>query len=114
MAHDCVTGPGTVIASLHRRQRPEPDSLVDCLARVAVAGVPVDWAALSGGGAHVELPTYAFDRERFWLSSLLRTGDVTSAGLRDAGHPCWARPSTSPTTAPRSSPAGSPPRPRPG
>ncbi|WP_066370170.1 type I polyketide synthase [Herbidospora mongoliensis] len=87
MAHDCVTGPGTVIASLHRRQRPEPDSLIDCLARVAVAGVPVDWAALSGGGAHVELPTYAFDRERFWLSSLLRTGDVTAAGLRDAGHP---------------------------
>ncbi|GLX92994.1 type I polyketide synthase [Herbidospora sp. NBRC 101105] len=87
MAHDCVTGTGTVIASLHRRQRPEPDSLVDCLARVAVTGVPVDWAALSGGGAHVELPTYAFDRERFWLSSLLRTGDVTSAGLRDAGHP---------------------------
>nr|WP_062330481.1 type I polyketide synthase [Herbidospora sakaeratensis] len=87
MAHDCVTGTGTVIASLHRRQRPEPDALVDCLARVAVAGVPVDWAALSGGGAHVELPTYAFDRERFWLSSLLRTGDVTSAGLRDAGHP---------------------------
>ncbi|WP_062432668.1 type I polyketide synthase [Herbidospora daliensis] len=87
MAHDCVTGPGAVIASLHRRQRPEPDALVDCLARMAVAGVPVDWAALSGGGAHVELPTYAFDRERFWLSSLLRTGDVTSAGLRDAGHP---------------------------
>ncbi|GAA0440348.1 hypothetical protein Acor_12850 [Acrocarpospora corrugata] len=87
MAHDCVTGPDAVIVPLYRRQRSEPDSLVACLARVAVAGVPVDWAALSGGGTHVELPTYAFDRERFWLSSLSRTGDVAAAGLRGVGHP---------------------------
>ncbi|GAA0964672.1 hypothetical protein GCM10009555_002300 [Acrocarpospora macrocephala] len=87
MAHDCVTGPEAVIVSLHRRQQSEPDSLVACLARAAVAGVPVDWAALSGGGAHVELPTYAFDRERFWLTSRIDTGDVAVAGLRGVGHP---------------------------
>ncbi|WP_424529449.1 SDR family NAD(P)-dependent oxidoreductase [Sphaerisporangium viridialbum] len=86
MAHECVTLPDASVISLNRRRRPEPDALVTCLAQACVAGVAVDWPRLSGG-ADVDLPTYAFDRERFWLLSPVRAGDVSSAGLRGLGHP---------------------------
>ena len=33
-----------------------------------VAGVNVDWRGVLDGAGFVELPTYAFDRRRFWLS----------------------------------------------
>jgi len=46
-----------------------PDALITLLARLFAAGVPVDWAAFfAGSGARrVELPTYPFQRRRFWL-----------------------------------------------
>ncbi|MEV7547687.1 acyltransferase domain-containing protein, partial [Streptomyces sp. NPDC089915] len=37
------------------------------LAEAQVSGVPVDWSPLFGGAGRVELPTYAFQRERHWL-----------------------------------------------
>ncbi|WP_344946488.1 type I polyketide synthase, partial [Sphaerisporangium flaviroseum] len=87
MAHDCVTARDASILSLHRRQRSEPDALVTCLAQASAAGVAVDWSALFRDGVTVDLPTYAFDRRRFWLIPRGRTADVTSAGLRSTGHP---------------------------
>ena len=33
-----------------------------------VAGVQVDWQAACAGGRRVDLPTYAFQRRRFWLA----------------------------------------------
>jgi acyl transferase domain-containing protein len=47
-----------------------PYALITLLARLFAAGVPVDWAAFfAGSGARrVELPTYAFQRRRFWLT----------------------------------------------
>ncbi|WP_229890367.1 polyketide synthase dehydratase domain-containing protein, partial [Streptomyces griseomycini] len=51
--------------------------------------VRVDWAAFfAGSGARrVDLPTYAFQRERFWPNVLPSVGDVTAAGLGAADHP---------------------------
>ncbi|MFS1302252.1 SDR family NAD(P)-dependent oxidoreductase, partial [Streptosporangium longisporum] len=87
MAHDCVTREGTVILPLHRRDRTEPDALADCLARAWTAGAGVDWSAPVGAGDHADLPTYAFERERFWLDPPASAADLASAGLREAGHP---------------------------
>ncbi|MFI6099468.1 type I polyketide synthase [Lentzea sp. NPDC051213] len=58
----------TAVVPVLRRERPEEASAVSALARLHVAGVTVDWTKLfEGAGAlRVDLPTYAFQRSRFW------------------------------------------------
>ncbi|WP_409490915.1 SDR family NAD(P)-dependent oxidoreductase [Amycolatopsis sp. cmx-11-12] len=70
---------------LQRRDRPEAKTLVR-----AVAGLPVvDWPAFfEGGDARVvDLPTYPFQRDRYWLAPSAGTRDAVGLGLNAAGHP---------------------------
>ncbi|MEV4841595.1 type I polyketide synthase [Nonomuraea sp. NPDC049486] len=87
MAHDCVTGEDASILALHRRDRAEPDALAACLAGVWAAGASVDWPALLPGGNRVDLPTYAFERERYWLGPPARAANLSAVGLREVAHP---------------------------
>ncbi|WP_248843796.1 type I polyketide synthase [Streptomyces albus] len=66
---------------LHRK-RPEATSAVTALARLWVDGVTVDWAAFFAptGARPVELPTYAFQHERYWPSLRRQTAASTEAG----------------------------------
>ncbi|KJK54932.1 type I polyketide synthase, partial [Saccharothrix sp. ST-888] len=52
-------------------------------------GIAVDWQAFFDGPRpnRVELPTYAFQHEQFWLDSVSGNTDVTSAGLTPTDHP---------------------------
>ncbi|WP_345598266.1 acyltransferase domain-containing protein, partial [Streptomyces marokkonensis] len=84
MAQDCVTsdsGEITVVPVL-RRDREEPGSLVTALAELYVRGKAVDWTAYyAGTGARrVDLPTYAFQHQRYWLTDE-RTYDGDASGL---------------------------------
>ncbi|MQY25789.1 type I polyketide synthase [Nocardia aurantia] len=79
-------GGATVVSTL-RRDRPEPESVTTALAEAFVAGAQVDWAARLPGAAVVDLPNYAFQRQRFWLDAGAAGADVHSAGLSAAGHP---------------------------
>ncbi|MEV0005523.1 SDR family NAD(P)-dependent oxidoreductase [Micromonospora sp. NPDC050980] len=51
-----------------RRERPEPETLLEAVGALFTVGVPVDWTAVVGRdtGLPAELPTYAFRRDRYW------------------------------------------------
>ncbi|WFB10705.1 SDR family NAD(P)-dependent oxidoreductase [Streptomyces sp. LX-29] len=73
-----------------RRADGGPDRFLRSLAELYAAGVPVDWSAVFGpaaGAADVELPTYPFQRRRYWLDDTLPSGDLAASGLRAADHP---------------------------
>ncbi|WP_386389604.1 SDR family NAD(P)-dependent oxidoreductase [Streptomyces palmae] len=73
-----------------RRDRDQVETLTAALGRLFAQGVAVDWAGLLGsGGARrwVELPTYAFQRRRFWLESDAWSGDPAGLGQVSAEHP---------------------------
>ena len=78
--------PQAVVTGTLRRGDGGAGRVLASLAQVHVAGVGVDWAAVLGGGRRVELPTYAFQRQRFWPRPG-RAGDVRAAGLGTVGHP---------------------------
>ncbi|WP_371476528.1 type I polyketide synthase [Kitasatospora sp. NBC_00315] len=78
---------GIVVASLLSRQGCESAALIGGLGRLFVAGVPVSWGDWQSGGRRVDLPTYAFQRSGYWLSSSRAVGDVSAAGLVAVGHP---------------------------
>ncbi|WP_152373122.1 type I polyketide synthase, partial [Mycobacterium tuberculosis] len=52
-----------------------------------VAGVAVNWRGTLDGAGYVELPTYAFDKRRFWLSAEGSGADVPGLGLGASEHP---------------------------
>ncbi|MFI1380255.1 type I polyketide synthase [Embleya sp. NPDC020886] len=62
-------GPAPLVLPTLRGSRPEADALLDTLGALYAHGVPVDWRAVFAGrgGRRVTLPTYAFQRRRFWL-----------------------------------------------
>ncbi|MFF7460053.1 SDR family NAD(P)-dependent oxidoreductase [Streptomyces tricolor] len=69
-----------------RRDEDGPRRLLLSLAEAAVHGVPVDWTPACPGGRRVDLPTYAFQRRRFWPRGPV-AADATGLGLTGAGHP---------------------------
>ncbi|WSZ03739.1 type I polyketide synthase [Streptomyces sp. NBC_00872] len=68
-----------------RGGRPEPEALVAALAALHCRGVAVDWRAFfAGTGARrAELPTYAFQKQRYWLRPEV-PGAPGSTGARNA------------------------------
>ena len=85
---DGGTGSGApVFIPLLRPGRPAQAAVMTAVAEAHVNGAAVDWPAAVGAGRQVELPTYAFQRERYWPRPGRAIGDVASAGLGAAGHP---------------------------
>jgi acyl transferase domain-containing protein/acyl carrier protein len=83
---------GTVVTGTLRRDDGGPERLRTSAAEVFVRGVDVDWTKVfDGSGARrVDLPTYAFQRQRYWPGRRPGGGDVRGAGLTEAGHPLLA------------------------
>ncbi|MFD6393241.1 SDR family NAD(P)-dependent oxidoreductase [Nocardia sp. NPDC060259] len=72
-----------------RRDEDGPRRLLESLGQAWASGSAVDWLPSfdKRPGARVDLPTYAFEHQRFWLEMAAGAGDVASAGLRSAEHP---------------------------
>ncbi len=72
-----------------RQGRDEPEALVFALAQAHAAGAKPDWSAFfAGTGAKaVPLPTYPFQRKRYWLNPASGSGDPSAIGQVDADHP---------------------------
>ncbi|MCX5612934.1 acyltransferase domain-containing protein [Streptomyces sp. NBC_00047] len=77
---------GIVVGSL-ARQHGEPAQLLRNLGLLHVQGHNLNWDRVLDAGSLVPLPTYAFQRERYWLESDERAGDVRSLGLTASAHP---------------------------
>ncbi|MER6364336.1 SDR family NAD(P)-dependent oxidoreductase, partial [Kitasatospora sp. NPDC001527] len=66
------------------------DRVLLSAAELHVHGVPVDWSTAHTGAGRVrpaDLPTYPFQRERYWLHPGRAAGDLAALGLDEAGHP---------------------------
>ncbi|WP_415840290.1 type I polyketide synthase [Nocardiopsis gilva] len=83
-----VDAPGAAVGTLHRHSGGW-DRFLASAADAYVHGAPVDWAATIVGGdaRRVDLPTYPFQRERYWLASATGTRDAASLGVDSVDHP---------------------------
>ena len=94
MARECLgdeEGQATFVPTL-REGREEAGTVSTAIAYAHAAGANLDWEAFfAGTGARpVPLPTYAFQRERYWLSSYSGAANLGAAGFSDADHPMLA------------------------
>ncbi|WP_217998107.1 type I polyketide synthase [Nocardia paucivorans] len=73
---------GSLVAAASRRSTDEADQVVTLLAQAHVAGVGMDMRPLFAGRKirRVVLPTYAFQRQRYWLDPL------PTVAVRSSGH----------------------------
>ncbi|WP_234380637.1 type I polyketide synthase [Streptomyces sp. CMB-StM0423] len=101
MAKDCL--PSAVTVPLRRGGTPEVREVLTAAVRAHLHGVAVDWSAVFQGAdaGHVDLPTYAFQRERHWL-----TGERQAPAVRPADDPGGARTESSVSSAPTAPAAG--------
>ncbi|WP_269854615.1 type I polyketide synthase, partial [Streptomyces sp. RPT161] len=77
--HSCA--PDTLVTPVLRHQHPDAETLLSAVGQLYAHGVAVDWPGVfAGRGAtRVPLPTYAFQRQRFWPE----VGPTASVGAVD-------------------------------
>ena len=79
------TSQSVVIPMLHR-DRADLDELATAVGRLHLHGHSPSWRGVYPQATVVGLPTYAFERRRYWRSPTVNA-DVSSAGLNRALHP---------------------------
>ncbi|WP_128382153.1 type I polyketide synthase [Streptomyces cavernae] len=95
MARACLDGTHEVAPTM-ARQGGEPEALLSALAQLYVAGADVPWESITADPAapHLDLPTYPFQREHYWLSSTrlpdTPASEPVTTAPRRPGHPLAA------------------------
>ncbi|MFF5189616.1 SDR family NAD(P)-dependent oxidoreductase [Streptomyces sp. NPDC000345] len=83
---------GRLLTPTLRKDRSETHSILSAAVELFVRGATLNWTAVfarpTAAATLVDLPTYAFQRRRFWPgASALFTRDLGAVGLGAAGHP---------------------------
>ncbi|MEV6166585.1 acyltransferase domain-containing protein, partial [Streptomyces sp. NPDC052052] len=87
---DANAGAGPVAVATLRSGHPEPESYSTALGRLHTSGAPFALDRLHRTATRdtvAALPTYAFERRRYWLAPAAGTADLATAGIDAAGHP---------------------------
>ncbi|WP_424533252.1 SDR family NAD(P)-dependent oxidoreductase [Sphaerisporangium viridialbum] len=84
--HDTLDGDVTA-APVLRKDRPDITTALTAAATTFTHGTPTDWTELLPQTPTTDLPTYAFQHERFWVEPSTTAGDPSGLGLGAAGHP---------------------------
>ncbi|WP_414721476.1 type I polyketide synthase [Streptomyces sp. LMG1-1-1.1] len=89
MGPDCLSGRTAAFVPSLRAAGGDVRALLEAMAGLHVRGGVLDWNALLGEGKTwpVELPTYAFQRQRYWLEGTGASADAAGLGLGAVGHP---------------------------
>ncbi|MFF1902937.1 beta-ketoacyl synthase N-terminal-like domain-containing protein [Kitasatospora sp. NPDC058218] len=83
MIDECLAGSGalpgaaTVVPTAPNGGHDEEQAVLAAVARLHLDGVPVDWAAVLPGARSVPLPTYPFQRRRYWIEAPQRATSAT-------------------------------------
>ncbi|WP_203935319.1 type I polyketide synthase, partial [Virgisporangium ochraceum] len=86
MGQHCVET-GAFVPTLRARQK-DATAMATALANLHVRGVAIDWPAVLPGGRRIDLPTYAFEHERYWpRPAVERPADAAGLGLGTVDHP---------------------------
>jgi phthiocerol/phenolphthiocerol synthesis type-I polyketide synthase E len=92
-----------VIASLShsREERPDAEAILDAVGRLWLDGASVDWGGVHAGALvkRIALPTYPFERKRYWVEAALAAapqrasgGQRVAADIEEMLHaPTWTR-----------------------
>ncbi|MFE7267849.1 type I polyketide synthase, partial [Streptomyces sp. NPDC057592] len=85
MGQSCVTDEAAFVPAL-RKDRTETEALTTAVAELHVRGAFVDWTTYyaNTGAQRVDLPTYAFQRQRFWLNASSRPRTITDGPAMDS------------------------------
>ncbi|MEV6907555.1 type I polyketide synthase [Amycolatopsis sp. NPDC051071] len=72
-----------------RPGRSEVQTFTQALGEAHVRGTRLDWTGVFAGrgGRRIDLPTYAFQHERYWLEPAPSTGEPGTLGQIATGHP---------------------------
>ncbi|MFF7656904.1 SDR family NAD(P)-dependent oxidoreductase [Streptomyces sp. NPDC007983] len=93
MAGECLEEDGDggdlAFVPVMRRDRPAAETFTTALATLHTRGLPVSPNPPLPSARRVDLPTYPFQRTRYWLAAPPRptTGGVAAAGQREVEHP---------------------------
>ena len=81
--HPAARDPQTVVLSTLHENRDDVETALGGLGRLWAEGVEVDWTAFHAGSRRrrVTLPTYPFERKRYWVEPVTPAAKATGAAI---------------------------------
>ncbi|WP_341868732.1 polyketide synthase dehydratase domain-containing protein, partial [Streptomyces carpinensis] len=89
LAQQTLEADEAVVTPALRKDRPEAETLLTALAQLHVSGLDVDWGAYFAdtGARRVDLPTYPFQRQRYWMTAPTAGSGAGDTGQTALDHP---------------------------